>query len=586
MMLRKMKLFFMNLPIRGKLLVLFLFASVIPLLFVSFYSYTVTERQLVRQTHENMNTMNAQINNNIENRLETYKQISSLLYMDTTLKEYLAQTYDKSIEFVEAYDYINDLLYGVMAANADIEAITLYPYNETIPSDGLFVKHIDEELKSQSWYEKLSKSYGDAIYSIVNSDKANFTLARLLNNHRLQYPYGILTIDIKENVLYSLYEKETLNKDIYIVNSDGIILSAKNKEQIAKPLSSLIGSGPWENGSVGTFETDIDGEQSLIVYNSMKFGCKTVSVVPLGFVLSDVRQETNRMLLMSGLSVVLAVVLIFLTSRYFSNRFLTLYRYIRKVENEDFIFDTQGWGRDEIGQFAEAFHVMRHRLNELINEVYKKEILKKEAELYALQSQINPHFLYNTLSIISSLAIRNQDPEVGRVVSHLSNFYKTSLNKGKKNILVQKELDITRHYIAIQQMRFESLFRVHWQIDESLYPYPTLKLMLQPFVENAINHAIWDDNQTLNIIIRLYREGDGMIFEVVDDGAGMTAEQAGNALQSHMDAGYGIRNVHERIQLAYGPGYGVELFSRRGIGTQVRIKLPLNMGSPPPSGES
>jgi two-component system sensor histidine kinase YesM len=577
-MLRKIKTFFMNLPLRGKLLVLFLFASVIPLLFVSFYSYSVTERQLVSQTHENMHSMNSQINNNIENRLETYKQISSLLYMDTTLKEYLSQTYDKSIEFVEAYDYINDLLYGVMAANADIHAITLYPYNETIPSDGLFVKHVDERLRSQSWYEKLSKSYGDAIYSIVNSDEAIFTLARLLNNHRLQYPYGILTIDIKENVLYSLYEKETLNKDIYIINADGIVLSAKNKEQISKPLSSLIGSGPWENGNVGTFETDIDGAQSLIVFNSMKFGWKTVSVVPLSLVLSDVQQATNRMLLISGLSVVLAVALIFLTSRYFSNRFQTLYRYIRKVENEDFIFDVQSWGRDEVGQLAEAFHSMRRRLNELINEVYKKEILKKEAELYALQSQINPHFLYNTLSIISSLALRNHDPEVGRVVSHLSNFYKTSLNKGKKNILVQKELEITRHYIAIQQTRFESLFRVHWQIDESLYPYLTLKLMLQPFVENAILHAVWDDNHSLNIVIRLFREADGMIFEVVDDGAGMTAEQANNALQSHMDAGYGIRNVHERIQLAYGPGYGIELFSRRGIGTQVRIKLPLHAG--------
>lgn len=577
-MLRKIKTFFMNLPLRGKLLVLFLFASVIPLLFVSFYSYSVTERQLVSQTHENMHSMNSQINNNIENRLETYKQISSLLYMDTTLKEYLSQTYDKSIEFVEAYDYINDLLYGVMAANADIHAITLYPYNETIPSDGLFVKHVDERLRSQSWYEKLSKSYGDAIYSIVNSDEAIFTLARLLNNHRLQYPYGILTIDIKENVLYSLYEKETLNKDIYIINADGIVLSAKNKEQISKPLSSLIGSGPWENGNVGTFETDIDGAQSLIVFNSMKFGWKTVSVVPLSLVLSDVQQATNRMLLISGLSVVLAVALIFLTSRYFSNRFQTLYRYIRKVENEDFIFDVQGWGRDEVGQLAEAFHSMRRRLNELINEVYKKEILKKEAELYALQSQINPHFLYNTLSIISSLALRNHDPEVGRVVSHLSNFYKTSLNKGKKNILVQKELEITRHYIAIQQTRFENLFRVHWQIDESLYPYLTLKLMLQPFVENAILHAVWDDNHSLNIVIRLFREADGMIFEVVDDGAGMTAEQANNALQSHMDAGYGIRNVHERIQLAYGPGYGIELFSRRGIGTQVRIKLPLHAG--------
>jgi len=579
-MIRLIKAFFMNLPIRGKLLILFLFASVIPLLVFSVYSYTVTERQLVGQTHENMNTMNNQINNNIENRLESYRQISSLLYMDTTLKEYLTQIYIKGIDYVAAYNYINDLLYGVMAANPDIQSITLYPYNETIPSDGLFIKPFDEELKAQNWYSQLDNSYGNAIYSIVtdhtDSEPENiFTLARLLNNHRLNYPYGILTINVKEDVLYSLFAEETRNKDIYIINSDGIILSAQDKSLISKPLNSMIGTGPWMQEAAGTVSADINGENSLVVFNSMKLGWKTVSVVPFRSILAEVQKATNRMLLISGINIALAIVLIFLTARYFSNRFLSLYRSIRKMENEEFNFEIKGRGKDEIGQLAEAFHIMKLRLNDLINEVYKKEILKKEADLYALQSQINPHFLYNTLSTISSLAIRNHDTEVGSIVSHLSNFYKTSLNKGKRNILIQKELDITRHYIAIQQMRFDQLFRVHWQIDEMLYPYQTLKLLLQPFVENAINHAVWDDNSTLNIIIRLYRTENKICFEVVDDGAGMIKGQAKSALQANTNEGYGIRNVHERIQLAYGPEYGVVLFSRKGIGTQARITIPL-----------
>jgi two-component system sensor histidine kinase YesM len=572
------KMFFVNLPIRGKLLVFFLFASVIPLLFFSIYSYNVTKRQLIGQTHENMYTMNNQINNNIENRLETFKQISSLLYMDTTLKEYLSQVYTRGIEYVEAYEYINDLLYGVMATNADIHAITLYPYNESIPSDGLFIKYIDETLMAQSWYDDLTESYGDAVYSIVtenSKDESVFTLARLLNNHRLHYPYGILTIDVKENVLYSLIVKETFKKDIYIVNSNGIILSTTDKSLISTPLSAIIGEGPWEDEEVGTASIDIDGQESLVVFNSMKLGWKTVSVVPVHYVLADAQKATNRMLWISALSFVLAIILIFLTAQYFSNRFLTLYRFIRRVESEDFNFELKSESRDEIGLLAEAFNAMKLRLNGLINEVYKKEIMKKEAELYALQSQINPHFLYNTLSIISSHAMRSQDHEVGRIVSHLSNFYKTSLNKGKRNILIQKELDITRHYIAIQHMRFENLFRVHWQVDEALYRHQTLKLMLQPFVENAINHAIWDDNCPLNIIIRLYKANDCIRFEVLDDGAGMAEEKVRQVLEPHMDAGYGIRNVHERVQLAYGPGYGVVIFSRRGIGTQVRITIPL-----------
>jgi two-component system, sensor histidine kinase YesM len=331
-----------------------------------------------------------------------------------------------------------------------------------------------------------------------------------------------------------------------------------------------------EKEESGTSEAVVNGERSLVVFNRMKLGWKTVSVVPFNYVLADARQASNRLLFISAISILLAIILIFLTSRYFSNRFLTLYRFIRKVGNEDFNFQLRSSGSDEIGQLANAFNDMKLRLDEQINEVYKKEILKKEAELYALQSQINPHFLYNTLSIISSHAFRNKDTELGSIVKHLSNFYKTTLNQGKRNILILKELDITRHYIAIQHMRFEKLFQVHWQIDQSLYVHQTLKLMLQPFVENAINHAVWDHDRTLTIIIRLYKSNNSICFEVVDDGSGMTEEQSSNVLQANKESGYGIRNVHERIQLAYGSNYGVAIYSRLGIGTQVVITIPLD----------
>ncbi len=124
-------------------------------------------------------------------------------------------------------------------------------------------------------------------------------------------------------------------------------------------------------------------------------------------------------------------------------------------------------------------------------------------------------------------------------------------------------------------MRFGELFRVHWQIDESLLPYQTRKLMLQPFVENAIHHAIWDDEAPLNIIIRLYKKPGCICFEVIDDGAGIGAEQLRKINSVGTESGYGISNVRQRLQLAYGPEYGVAIFSRLGIGTQVKITIPL-----------
>lgn len=439
-------------------------------------------------------------------------------------------------------------------------------------------KHADEEVKEAEWYKEITQSFGNTVYSVMKTDENQgsfFTLARLLNNYYLNYSYGVLTIDVKEEVLYSLMEKETQSKDIYIVNKDGIILSTKDKTQISTPLADRIGSGPWLNTGNGHAFTEVGGERSLVVFNSMALGWKTVSVVPLSKILDSTRAVTNRMILISSCSVLFAMILIAWTTRYFSGRFQMLYRFIRKVENQDFSEVIQTKSKDELGQLSEAFNMMSRRLKELINEVYKKEINKREAELNMLQSQINPHFLYNTLSVISSSALRNRDAEAAKIVDHLSSFYKTTLNKGKRNITIEKELEITRHYVAIQQMRFGELFQVHWQIDEALLPYQTLKLMLQPFVENAIHHAIWDDEAPLNIIIRLYKKLGCICFEVIDDGAGIGAEQLRKINSFDTEAGYGISNVRQRLQLAYGPEYGVAIFSRLGIGTQVVITIPL-----------
>jgi two-component system sensor histidine kinase YesM len=222
---------------------------------------------------------------------------------------------------------------------------------------------------------------------------------------------------------------------------------------------------------------------------------------------------------------------------------------------------------------------MSTRLKDLIDTLYVKEIAKRDAELYALQSQINPHFLYNTLSGISSLAIQNDDIEVSKIVNHLARFYQTSLNMGHQYITLEKEIALTKHYLAIQHMRFDDSFIERWEVDESLSSYQTLKLLLQPFVENAINHAIYDDHKCLEISIRVYQSMHvgvpALLLEVEDDGCGMSSEQVEALLSSESKAGYGIKNVHERVQLAYGQNYGVTIHSQAGLGTKITITLPL-----------
>lgn len=575
-MITELKSRFYDLPMRKKLLVLLFTCSILPLTLITGYSYFSARNQLLEQAYENMEHMNRQINSNISNQLETWLQISGLLYTNATLKTYLTQEYEKEIDFVEAYDYINDLFYGLMTSNSSISGICVYIENETLPDDGVFIRHLREENTVPAWIDDLLSSHGNAVYSEIHSGQSGegfFTLGRIMNFGSLNAPYGILVLSVKEKVLYSMIEEESEGKQIYILNEKGNILSTRDKSLLTQNLDALLGQTlPRTNG----FQImEIEGEKSLVVCSSMSRGWKTVSIVPLEELLADARASAARILLIALLSFTLALCLIGLISHSLNTRITNLIRQVERIKKEDFNSQITIRGNDEIGMLAHEINHMTSRLNLLINELYKKEIARRDTELYALQSQINPHFLYNTLSVISSLAIRKGDSETSAIINHLSAFYRTSLNKGKRYISVEDELALTRHYLAIQHMRFGNLFTEQYETEEQLYPCRTLKLILQPFLENAINHAAGSRERPLHITIRLYCQHQRLYFEVEDNGIGIPPERL-QKLDSHApEAGFGIYNVRERIRLAYGSDYGVTLHSQPGLGTKAVICIPL-----------
>ncbi|MCL6456463.1 MAG: histidine kinase, partial [Gorillibacterium sp.] len=226
------------------------------------------------------------------------------------------------------------------------------------------------------------------------------------------------------------------------------------------------------------------------------------------------------------------------------------------------------------GQLSFAFNKMALRIQTLIDDVYLKEIAMKEAELNTLQAQINPHFLYNTLSSISSLALKEGAKQVHQMVNYLAKYYRISLNKGKTIILFEQEINMVKNYVSIQEIRFRGKLRMHYDLDKNLFKQSTIKLILQPFIENCINHAIWDESG-INIIVKVKQDGDDILLKVIDDGMGMTRERLEQSFhKTDQTSGYGIKNVNDRIKLTYGDRYGVEIFSRLGIGTSVTIRIP------------
>lgn len=236
----------------------------------------------------------------------------------------------------------------------------------------------------------------------------------------------------------------------------------------------------------------------------------------------------------------------------------------------------QSKSKDEVGVLIQSFRRMMDQMNHLISEVYESKIQLQNSEMRALQAQINPHFLYNSLSIINWKAIEAGEDEISHVTLALSTYYRTSLNRGETMTTVAKEIDNIRAYLKIQLVMHDNEFRVVEQISDGLNDYLIPKLILQPLAENAIDHGIdVSDNENPTLWLTIREEAEHIFFEIRDNGAGMTQEKADQIL-TYQSSGYGVRNVCDRIHVLYGEKGEMKIESTPGKGTRVFIRIPKN----------
>ncbi|HEX3047663.1 MAG TPA: sensor histidine kinase, partial [Bacillota bacterium] len=258
---------------------------------------------------------------------------------------------------------------------------------------------------------------------------------------------------------------------------------------------------------------------------------------------------------------------------------------MKRIENGDFNAEIPPENQDEIGELTRNFNYMLIKVDTLMNDKYLLGQEIKNLELKALQAQINPHFLYNTLDLINWMSIRANVPQIRQVVEALSTFYRLSLSKGEDVVTLKNELDHIKSYVNIQNLRFENKIHLKIDVPEALQDYLTLKLILQPIIENAILHGILEkEEEAGEIHISASLDNKIITIQIADDGVGMTQEKASQIL-SHTSSdkyhGYGVKNIDERIKLNFGDTYGLSYHSHPGQGTVVTIKIPARKRSEP-----
>ena len=548
-------------------LILVLLSDVI----IGTYSYTVLTNSRSDYIKGDLTKVLQQTRDNVETQTRDVQRISNQLFDDYSLQSLLKSKEDA----YSLYDLTRLYLMPVLKSNVNLAlnpiSINIYTQNDNMsesytPTEDPFVNgrnyniYNSARIYRKSWYLDTIKENQDNVWRQVESDAKyeNISLIRKFISYDNFEQIGYLRIVVRMKDLFksiNSYKFAKYSKIYLIDNKKNTIVYSSNGDSIGEELKDKI-------SKYFVIKEDLSaGNWSLVAL---------VSQAEINAEAAKIRNIT--ILICFSTFIFVSIVGIFISKR-FAVKVKKIVTSIRSFRDGELTKRIEYKGEDEFGYIATAFNKMADNIQELIEEVYITEINKKEIELEALQSQINPHFLYNTLSSINSLANLGEINKVSEMVSSLVKFYRLTLNKGKAIMTVGEELEQVKAYIDIQAIKYGNRFKISYEVDEKILQYTTLKLILQPFVENVLNHAWYQENINIRIIAEMI--DDSITFNIIDNGVGMSEETIALIFNPEgASVGYGIRNVNDRISLHYGKKYGVSIISSIGIGTTVKIVIP------------
>jgi len=407
-------------------------------------------------------------------------------------------------------------------------------------------------------------------------------LRKIRNGDQITEFIGIIKLSILESNIHNIIVKANITQDgvVYLQNSEGIIISCSNPKNLQQLNLNYNIRKELESKSMSWETLSINKNRFAVTTKAVPNTDWTmVTAIPYSEILSQSNKIKNLMLTLMLVIGVIAYSLAYFISTSTVNRIILLMKKMKKVQEGELNVSIASQSKDEIGKLMESFNYMVRRICLLVEEQYQTSKEIKNSEIKALQAQINPHFLYNTLELINWKAIENDVPEIVLITQSLAKFYKLSLNKGRDIVTIQDEINHISNYVQIQNLRFDNRINLVLDIDKEIYPYSILKIVLQPIVENSIYHGILENRNNLEGVIKVVSqfEGDAIIITVQDNGVGMTEEKAAGILNSEGsdDAqGYGVRNIDRRIKLCYGQQYGLTYHCSPGRGTLVEIRIP------------
>ncbi|GIP21636.1 sensor histidine kinase [Paenibacillus sp. J22TS3] len=578
-------LFLANLSMQKKLIVIFVFLISMPITYVTYLSARSTLQSVLENATNNAVQMTANASNTLDSYVADLKRYTVLPLYNKEVQYYLEQkgtNWDKNVSIGMFLSYLNHTKEEISAVYlVDKFGSVFYDKNTTITE-----LYPYEQLAQ--WNSLIRNNGGAPIITGRHTIRANsngskevFTVLRTVKSASTLKDIGIIAFDTDIKIFKQTFDpvNQVTGGSSMIVDSQGKPLFANDNGGFdpANQLSLLLKQVNLDQGS---FQSEIGGQKYLTVYKvSQETGWIMLHSIPLNHILSSFEQNRSALILTTLIILAFALLVATFISYALTRPLKSMVRLMKQVQRGHLGVSLTPKYNDEIGLLGHQFNRMITRIKDLLEEVSITEKRKQKADMRALQNQINPHFIYNTLESIRMLAESNDDPRVAELTYLLGLQMRYSISRSEETVTIAEELEHVRNYFQLLQIRFPGKFELELDIPDAFLELPVLKLVFQPIVENAVFHGLEKKSGPGLLTITAWSRDDNAMFLIKDNGVGMSKDKLlalNNNLQSAEPGenfGIGLRNVNERLCLHYGYSYGLQVESELGVGTSVTLQI-------------
>ena len=579
-----------NYSIRSKLLLIYLVCVLVPMTVTNSIFYITIRNSEEKEQRINMEHSIDRVKYNLDAVFDDCVLVSDHLYKDITLNDFINKRYDNLLSYYDRYIFLlqNNVIkyyYGPQ----HVYQVTIFTDNNTISDSDNFVK-LTPKIRGSEWYKRFGNNKEAMTISVfydedkklsINNMARTISIIRKLDNFDKTHE-NILRIDVDYNVILNNILNEKMEDNIYICNNEFVLFSNR-KSGVGPDKFDSVDSIQGENVKLNDFYKFKMSKEKWNILITEKGMSPFLKII----------EKKELFIELIILNLILPTIIIALISHSIGNRIALLNIYLRKVENEEFsIIEEYSYEKDEIGKLIRSYNMMVLRIKELIEVVFKRdvekqrlELAKKQAELKALQSQVNPHFMFNTLESIRMRSLIKGEVETAEIIENLSALLRKTINWGEDNITIEDEMRFVENYLQIQKYRFGDKLSYSFYVMEKCKNIKIPKLSILSFVENACVHGIEEVSHDASINVAIFKYDNNLIIEISDTGIGIDEvklnsirEKLNNAKIETLNnsKSTGVLNTYMRLQMYCNNGMQFEIESKIGEGTEVTIQICLD----------